>query len=320
MLDFLKKTPIPEGHDESRVLAFRYYLLAITFLSLLGIVFELIIDFRSISVAYLTVLAITPALLLTLSLLQVNHRWLVVSNILFILTINQVQIINNPMFFHTWVFWMGLTPLFLTMFTRTIETILLTVIILCFIITNGIYVSSGTSSYETVILPINFTAAGVLFTLVTATIAILFGYTQQAVNTRLVKQNLMLQSLTVEIEQQNKLLKDQNEEITQINNRLEEANFHLEERVAERTLELEGHNKKLTEYAFINSHLLRGPLCSILGLINLLNNAQMSDAEKEILTHLKQSSHNLDDVVSKIGKALATDPSFDRDTIRNLKV
>ncbi|WP_333820218.1 hypothetical protein [Ohtaekwangia sp.] len=313
------KTQIPEGQDNSRVLAFRYYLLAISLLAFLGVILELIIDFRSISLWYMIVLTITPALLLMLSLLQVRHRWLVVINILFILTINQVQILNNPMFFHTWVFWMGLTPLFLTMFTRTIETIALTVIILCFIIGNGIYVSSGSSTYETVVVPINFTAAGVLFTLVTATIAILFSYTQHTVQTRLVNQNLTLQLLTVEVEQQNKLLKDQNEEITQINNRLEEANFHLEERVAERTLELEKHNQKLTEYAFINSHLLRGPLCSILGLINLLNKTSLSETEKEILAHLKDSSHNLDDVVSKIGEVLATEPSFDRETIRNQK-
>ncbi|HEY9006124.1 MAG TPA: hypothetical protein VIM75_08325 [Ohtaekwangia sp.] len=313
------KTQIPEGQDNSRVLAFRYYLLAISLLAFLGVILELIIDFRSISLWYMIVLTITPALLLVLSLLQVRHRWLVVINILFILTINQVQILNNPMFFHTWVFWMGLTPLFLTMFTRTIETIALTVIILCFIIGNGIYVSSGSSTYETVVVPINFTAAGVLFTLVTATIAILFSYTQHTVQTRLVNQNLTLQLLTVEVEQQNKLLKDQNEEITQINNRLEEANFHLEERVAERTLELEKHNQKLTEYAFINSHLLRGPLCSILGLINLLNKTSLSETEKEILAHLKDSSHNLDDVVSKIGEVLATEPSFDRETIRNQK-
>jgi hypothetical protein len=34
---------------------------------------------------------------------------------------------------------------------------------------------------------------------------------------------------------------------------------------------------------------------------------------------LKESSHNLDDVVSKISKALSSGPELDRDLIRNLK-
>jgi signal transduction histidine kinase len=154
--------------------------------------------------------------------------------------------------------------------------------------------------------------SGVFFALITATVASLFGYTQHAVHKRLVNQNLTLKLMTAEIEEQNKMLKEKNEEITSINNR-------LEERVAERTLELEDHNRKLAEYAFINSHLLRGPLCSILGLINLLNNTSLSEKEKEILMHLKESSHNLDDVVSKISKALSNGPELDRDLIRNLK-
>ncbi|SKC46673.1 coiled-coil domain-containing protein [Ohtaekwangia koreensis] len=320
MLDFLIKTNTPEGRAEaSRVIAFRYYLLAVILFFVFSICFELIFDFRSISLPYLVVLAVAPALLLALSIKKVSHKLLVVINVLFLLLVNQAQILSDPTFFHTWVFWIGLIPLLLTMFTRSFETMSLTFIVIAFMVANGIYVNTHIGSYDVTISPAQFTAGGVLFTLITATVAILFSYTQHAINKRLVNQNLTLQLMTVEIEEQNKMLKDQNEEITSINNRLEEANFLLEERVAKRTQELENHNQRLAEYAFINSHLLRGPLCSILGLINLLNKTSLSENEKEILRHLKESSHNLDDVVSKISKALTDGPELDRELIRKLK-
>jgi signal transduction histidine kinase len=311
MLDFLRKTNT-EGLDASRIIAFRYYLIAITCMFLAAIVLELAIDLENIALLYVVVLAAIPALLLSLSILRVRHKMLVMMNIFFLLITNQVQILFNPEIFHTWVFWVGLIPLLLTMFTQSRETIALIALILVFIIANGVYVSTKVDAYPVTISPTQFMVSGVFFALITATVASLFGYTQHAVHKRLVNQNLTLKLMTAEIEEQNKMLKEKNEEITSINNR-------LEERVAERTLELEDHNRKLAEYAFINSHLLRGPLCSILGLINLLNNTSLSEKEKEILMHLKESSHNLDDVVSKISKALSNGPELDRDLIRNLK-
>lgn len=311
MLDFLRKTH-SEGLEASRTIAFRYYLIAITCIFLAAIFLELAIDLQNISLLYVVILTAIPMLLLSLSLLRIRHKILVITNIFSLLIINQVQILSNPGFFHTWVFWVGLIPLLLTMFTRSMETIVLIALVLIFIIANGVYVSTQVGEYPVTISPTQFTISGVFFVLVTATVASLFGYTQHAVHKRLVNQNLTLKLMTAEIEEQNKMLKDKNEEITSINN-------GLEERVAERTLELEDHNRKLAEYAFINSHLLRGPLCSILGLINLLNNTSLSEKEKEILMHLKESSHNLDDVVSKISKALSNGPELDRDLIRNLK-
>lgn len=311
MLDFLRKTDT-EGLEASRIIAFRYYLIAITCIFLAAIFMELAIDLQNISLLYAVILTAISALLLGLSVFRVKHKTLVMINIFFLLIINQVQIFSNPGFFHTWVFWVGLIPLLLTMFTRSMETIALIALTLVFIIANGVYVNTQVGTYPVTISPAQFTVSGVFFALITATIASLFGYTQHTVHKRLVNQNLTLKLMAVEIEEQNKMLKEKNEEITSINN-------CLEERVAERTLELEDHNRKLAEYAFINSHLLRGPLCSILGLINLLNNTSLSEKEKEILMRLKESSHNLDDVVSKISKALSNGPELDRDLIRNLK-
>ena len=89
--------------------------------------------------------------------------------------------------------------------------------------------------------------------------------------------------------------------------------------VFERTEELEHQNKQLTEYAFINSHLLRAPLASILGIINLLKGTKLTEDQKEYIEYLSQSSTDLDEVIGKINKTLDQGGKFNRETPGNLK-
>jgi light-regulated signal transduction histidine kinase (bacteriophytochrome) len=56
--------------------------------------------------------------------------------------------------------------------------------------------------------------------------------------------------------------------------------------VRERTHELEVQNEKLTEYDFINSHLLRAPLARILGLADLLCLENTSVSDRELIESL----------------------------------
>lgn len=91
-------------------------------------------------------------------------------------------------------------------------------------------------------------------------------------------------------------IREQNEAISQINK-------GLEERVRKRTEELEKQNEKLAEYAFINSHVLRGPLSRMLGLIELMERSDKKD--EELIAYLKTSGQELDAVVNKINNAIA---------------
>ena len=77
----------------------------------------------------------------------------------------------------------------------------------------------------------------------------------------------------------------------------------LEDRVKERTEVLENQNALLSEYAFINSHLLRGPLSRILGLINLMEHDKTMKQET-IIELLRKSGDDLDNVVRKITDTL----------------
>jgi hypothetical protein len=98
---------------------------------------------------------------------------------------------------------------------------------------------------------------------------------------------------------------------------IERVNASLEERIIGRTTELEDQNRQLAEYAFINSHLLRGPLCRMLGLINLIDHTDIQDKEKELINHLKSSGEELDDVVKKINSAIEKGGHFDRKEFGN---
>jgi GAF domain len=95
------------------------------------------------------------------------------------------------------------------------------------------------------------------------------------------------------------------------------VNLDLEERIKERTAELEAQNNQLAEYAFINSHLLRGPLCRLLGLINLIDHTEIQDKEKDLINHLKLSGEELDEVVKKINSAIEKGGHFDRKEFGN---
>jgi GAF domain-containing protein len=102
-------------------------------------------------------------------------------------------------------------------------------------------------------------------------------------------------------------IKQQSKEITQMNE-------VLEMRVEERTRELEKQNRQLVEYAFINSHLLRGPLSRILGLINLIEHDKHLN-EENIIDLLRQSGDELDGVIRKISDTLHQGGHLNRDDL-----
>lgn len=104
-------------------------------------------------------------------------------------------------------------------------------------------------------------------------------------------------------------LRQQSKEIARMNEL-------LEQRVKERTAELQNRNEQLTEYAFINSHLLRSPVSKILGLINLLEVARNGDP-KEMMRHLKVACDDLDSIVKNITIALDGGEHFDRKAIKS---
>lgn len=102
---------------------------------------------------------------------------------------------------------------------------------------------------------------------------------------------------------------------TLITYRLKRYNEELESKINERTKELEIKNNQLSEYAFINSHILRAPVARISGLVNLFDQTP-SNQINELTPHLRASVQELDNITRKINSAIENYGLTDRNEIQ----
>ena len=91
--------------------------------------------------------------------------------------------------------------------------------------------------------------------------------------------------------------------LLKLNEELQEFNRGLEARISERTSQLTVQNQRLAEYTFINAHKLRAPVASILGLINLLEQADLRERDV-ILSHLRTCGEQLDSIIHEVSRNL----------------
>jgi len=119
------------------------------------------------------------------------------------------------------------------------------------------------------------------------------------------------------IEQRNEI-KTLNEELSATNEELLTMNESLDVSVKSRTKELEQQNEQLTEYAFINSHLLRAPLARILGLSYLISKNKDGPNDPKIIEALLQSTDELDAITRRISELLYVGSNFSREEIKEI--
>ena len=87
-------------------------------------------------------------------------------------------------------------------------------------------------------------------------------------------------------------------EVSLQKNEINELNFTLQEKVKERTENLEKAYKRLRDFSFANSHQLRKPVANILGLCELINRNQPNDPDNiKIIEMLKESAIELDQII-----------------------
>jgi GAF domain-containing protein len=115
------------------------------------------------------------------------------------------------------------------------------------------------------------------------------------------------------IREMNRKVSTTNEQLLHKTEEIERANQLLEERVTERTKALTLQNKHLAEYAFINSHVLRGPVARVMGLVDVLEMETSPDSAREIMSRLRETANELDEVVKKINVAIEKGSHFGRD-------
>ncbi|WP_320002775.1 tetratricopeptide repeat protein [Shiella aurantiaca] len=119
--------------------------------------------------------------------------------------------------------------------------------------------------------------------------------------------NAVLARKNNEINNQKEELEVQAEKIRLAYNEIFSINKSLEEKILERTADLEKRNEQLEEYAFINSHKLRAPVASILGLVSLIDKEGLNEKEQETISHLTQAAEKLDNIVKEITSVLEPD-------------
>lgn len=99
------------------------------------------------------------------------------------------------------------------------------------------------------------------------------------------------------IEEQKNLLLRQN---LNLSNELIEINKDL----SETNNELIKHNHELRQFSYTVSHNLRGPVASLIGLVNLFDSTNLSEANQEILSHIRTSVTRLDNVIKDLNKII----------------
>ncbi len=120
------------------------------------------------------------------------------------------------------------------------------------------------------------------------------------------------------LEEKNTEIKSINEELASVNDALRDTNNNLEATVESRTSALEQRNRQLTEYAFINSHLLRAPLSRIMGLSQLIVLDVDSAKEKQLVDALLQSTNEMDSIIRKISEVLYEGNNLTREDIQKI--
>lgn len=100
------------------------------------------------------------------------------------------------------------------------------------------------------------------------------------------------------------LLYEQNQELATREEETRALNDNLEALVDERAELMEKKNLELAEYAFINAHMLRGPLCRVMGLLSLMEKEpHLYPAEQ--VAHARAVAHAIDQQIREINRVVS---------------
>jgi signal transduction histidine kinase len=130
---------------------------------------------------------------------------------------------------------------------------------------------------------------------------------------RVTVKNRELESRIQELNELYIRLESQAIEFQEQNEYINELNLKLEYRVNERTARIKEQNKKLIDFAYFNSHKVRGPLARILGIIELKKISTDSSCStlNEYFDLVEKSANELDQVIKSINDLLESEAKED---------
>jgi tetratricopeptide (TPR) repeat protein len=115
---------------------------------------------------------------------------------------------------------------------------------------------------------------------------------------------LLLYRYSREKRRSNKELIQLNKDISEKNEEIKQINDNLEAEVDHRTQRIKDQNQKLIEYAYFNSHKVRGPLARVLGLVMLTENESSLETMKDMHKKIHISALELEEAVKAINQKL----------------
>lgn len=158
-----------------------------------------------------------------------------------------------------------------------------------------VFASAGATSwfiYKNPMIGYNlFIIHGGLLLLATGAFMIILIQTRYRLNLKSILAGMALERSKQQIEKQALIIKAINES--------------LEKKVELRMEELTRKNKMLREYAFINSHKLRAPVASVMGVVQLFPFTKLDEEQQQLVEYLNKSIKELDEVIRGISKTIS---------------
>ena len=119
------------------------------------------------------------------------------------------------------------------------------------------------------------------------------------------KEQILRQSHILEVNQQKladayQVIERQKELLSRENKHLENEMVSMNKELTQTNDELIRSNNELRQFSFTVSHNLRGPVASLLGLVNLLNMETIDEENRQVLAYILESANQLDDILNDL--------------------
>ena len=120
-------------------------------------------------------------------------------------------------------------------------------------------------------------------------------------------ENQRVREVNTLLEEQKRLIEEQKLKIEESHRSIQALNENLEGVVQDRTMQLVERNKQLKHYAFMNAHEVRGPLSTILGLLQIASEFTTVEEKDELIQMIGESALKLDGTIRKMHEDLKND-------------
>lgn len=261
-------------------------ILILTVLTAALLVGELMFDLRATNIELISSLFVTNSLLLLFSFQKKFLKEIGVAQVIVLYLLFESHYVFLPESFHVITYWMPSVAVIALIFNGLRSAHIWIGIVILTLFFNSLFgIYSMGKGYDTVIHFSSTLIGGTVFTLtIISCCSVLY--------------NLLGRAYFK--------LKIKNDEVTRLMGKLQEMNETLESKVIERTKNIEEQNRKLKEYAFMNSHLVRAPLANILGAVQHLDQTNSTDQIDQMTAIIRISAIDLDKVIKEVGKSLGS--------------